>query len=104
MVVVKHTDYRRFPGGFHLYRWANRCPLAPRVVAARHHGQYVAEQLHRVVESLLANKRQLAHGVGVAEKVAMAFFNTSSSWASRLLATRRARTSAAPWGSVGKGC
>jgi len=56
------------------------------------------------VKTLLVNKLQLAHGVGLVEKMAMAFFKISSSCANRLLAARRARTSAASAGSAGKGC
>jgi hypothetical protein len=46
--------------------------------------QYLAEQLNWVVKSLLVNKLQLTYGVGAVEKIAMAFFEISSSCVSRL--------------------
>ena len=50
---------------------------------------------------LLVNKGQQYHGVGACEKMSTAFFEISSSYTSRLLAVRRARTSAASAGSTG---
>ena len=52
LVVVKHVDQRRFPGGLRLYHGA----LAPGVVAAGYDLQNLAEQLHRIVNTLLVNK------------------------------------------------
>ena len=99
-MVIKHVDHRGFPSGVNL----RHCALAPRVVAAGHDVQDLAKQLDRMVKALLVNKRQLTHGVRVAEKMAMAFFKISNSWACRRTFARKARTSAASYGSAGKGC
>ena len=100
VMVIKHVDHRCFPSGLSLRHSA----LAPSVIAAGHDVQDLAKQLDRMVKALLVNKLQLTHGVRVAEKVAMAFFKISSSWACRRTCARKARTSAASCGSAGKGC
>ena len=51
----------------------------------------------------LVNEWQCAHGVEGCEKMGMAFFKMSSSCASRLLAVRSARISAALTELAGKG-
>ena len=59
--------------------------------------------LDRTTSTLLINEWRRTHWAGKCEKMAMAFFNISSSYGSRLLAVRSARTSAASAGSAGKG-
>ncbi len=79
-------------------------PCANRhVVAAGYHAQHVAELLYGVSGALLVNELQRTHSAAGCEKMAMAFFKMSSSYASRLLAARNARTSAASAGSAGRG-
>ena len=69
-----------------------------------YHVQQLCQVLDVVMSTLLVNEMHRTHGVGGCEKMAMAFFKMSSSCASRLLAARRVRTSAASAGSAGKGC
>ena len=82
-------------------------PPSPGAAAKRssgwHHAQYLAQLLDGVVNALLVNEGQQAHGVGGCEKMAMPLFKISSSYISRLMAVRRARTSAASAGSAGLG-
>jgi len=66
--------------------------------------EHLAEELDWVVKALLVNEVQLIHDVGGCEKMVMAFFKISNSWAYRRTCARKARTSAASVGSVGNGC
>ena len=103
-MVVKNRHHFRLPGRLDPPRGRGRPRQPPGVVVAGHDSEHLAELLDWMAGPLLVNELQLAHGVGECEKMAMAFFKMSSSYASRLLAARSARTSAASAGSVGKGC
>ena len=99
-MVVEHGEHFRFPSRFA----GPRClPVPPGIVAAGHHPEHLTQLLDGVMNTLLVHEGQRVHGVRGCEKMAMAFFNMSNSCASRLLAARSARTSAASAGSAGKG-
>ena len=102
-VVVKNRHHFRLQDRFARSRGPGRLRQPLGVVAAGHHPQNLAKLLDRVKRPLLVNEMQRTHGVGDCEKMAMAFFKISSSCASRVLAERCARTSAASAGSVSKG-
>ena len=103
-LVVEHGEHFRFPGRFAGPHCPCRLPVPPGVIAAGHHAQRLIQLLNGAVDTLLLNEVQLVRGIGGCEKMAMIFFKMSSSCASRLLAARRAHTSAASAGSMGKGC
>ena len=102
-MVVEHGQRFRFPGRFAGPHCPRRLRVPPDVIAAGHHSQPLIQLLDRMKRPLLVNEMQCTHGVGECEKMAMAFFKMSSSCANRLLAARKARTSAASAGSAGKG-
>ena len=102
LVDAKGLDQGRFPSRRLLVR-RPLLPRLPRIIPAGRHPEHLAEPPHRVVAALGVDEAVAAHRVSVCEKRAMAFFQISNSCACRLLAARRARTSAASVGSVGKG-
>ena len=102
-IGVKDGHYFRFSGRFLRAHRPTSLHVPPSVVAAGHDPEHLAELLDGMEDSLLVKEVQRAHYDEGCEKTGMAFFNISSSWASRLLAARSARTSAASAGSAGKG-
>jgi hypothetical protein len=74
VMVIKHVDHHPFPSG----RGFRFQALAPYVVATMHDVEYLTEELHWIVKSVLINKLHLAHGIWAVEKIVMTFLKSTA--------------------------
>ena len=98
MMVPEGLDQGRFPR----QRCSPHGPLRaglPGVIAAGPPARHLTEPPHRVVAALGGDEAVAAHGVGVTEKMAMAFFKISSSCACHRAKAHSWRSSAVVSGS-----
>ena len=63
-LVVKNHHYLHFSGRFRALHHPHCRALPPSVVSAGHHAQYLVQLLDEMVNPLLINEGQQAHGVG----------------------------------------